>query len=395
MHLAPSDTALGNLTVEDVFDYVDFPRLFTALTPTGNRYVVFCVEENADSLVWLYLPVSPSRNRALRESQVSLRTALLEPEDGLLQVTTYPRSTTVVTRLASAPEEWLPFAGEYLIPESSPSTIDTMDSASGPLKLASRTWRLSAELAIDLPGQHGHSAPARVMGEILVAFQQLVDALAGVAANWRHMRGALPPEILTSSQLEFRQVFTGSLGLRFLGPGRADLFGRSSLDDPLGWFSALLRAGSEREALVQMCRELGPRATTRYRIFLEQVDKSKASLRFRWSGPKIDRSGGGMLGRDVILDVLEALTEFESQEAERVVVVGELIALNLRTRTFELVDNLERRKYAGKFVPEALPDGRGAEVGHRYRAELRAVLEVNSATGEEKTRYILVQLLAD
>ncbi len=175
MRPLPLGTALGRLELVEGFDFYDGPKLFICENATGQRFLTLAVDEEGPVQTWLYVPVSRQREDELRGGRVSLRDAITGAEDDLIFVVrgepgTVPEITTA--KPASIDTEWLPADGELLLaPDDSAQTEDPLG------RLAELERREVLEAHIVYPSRKGHEAPARLVGAVLEALQEIFDAI--------------------------------------------------------------------------------------------------------------------------------------------------------------------------------------------------------------------------
>lgn len=389
MSILPRQTVLGPLEIVEVFDVFDFPRLFLVQSIFGVRYLVLSVAEDGSLLDWLYLPVTSHRLGELQTSRLTLRGAFTEPEGPLLHVRTNGAAAATVLPLSTAPPDWLPAAGEYLAAEQ---RTPVLPDASAAAALAHRTWRDVAAISFTFGGYSGLNAPLRPLSELLSALQQGVDTFAAAVAGTLSPRGPLPSEVLTRTQLQFANVFESSFGITVSASVQSDLFGGSMAGSGLSQLAALIDASSSYDSLADLVRSLGPRAAARYRVLVESLDAASASLDVAWASPVEGHSRRAFLGREGVSSALEFLTRFALEEAPAEVLSVRLVGANTRTKTFEVNTLQDNKRIVGRISDEALSDVDHATLNDIYRATLRTLLEVNSATGEERTKWLLVRL---
>jgi len=80
----PQDTILGRLTIVQVFDYYDGPKLFSARNAVGTMFLVYWADRDDVSDVWFYVPISLARLDAVCSGDVTLRDAIVKPEERFL-----------------------------------------------------------------------------------------------------------------------------------------------------------------------------------------------------------------------------------------------------------------------------------------------------------------------
>src|SRR5690625_4482267 len=102
MNITPYTSLLGHLEVEEVFEFYDIPRLFSARNRSGQYFLALSVEEDADEHKFLYVPVSAQRLSYIRTGGLDLRQAFNQPEDGTVVLVKIPArgDATATTKFA-------------------------------------------------------------------------------------------------------------------------------------------------------------------------------------------------------------------------------------------------------------------------------------------------------
>lgn len=77
-------TPAGNMRVLNVLLYYDGPALFSCEDPSGQKYIVFLVEETEEGERWFLVPVSNARLERIRAGELGLRECVQNPEGGFL-----------------------------------------------------------------------------------------------------------------------------------------------------------------------------------------------------------------------------------------------------------------------------------------------------------------------
>lgn len=84
MTFLPLNTMLGKLSMIQVLDWYDGPRLFIAENASGSFYIAFWADEQDNESVWLYSLVSESRIASVVSGKLDLRSIYTDPEDGII-----------------------------------------------------------------------------------------------------------------------------------------------------------------------------------------------------------------------------------------------------------------------------------------------------------------------
>ncbi len=83
-HHLPINTFLGKLSILEVLDWHDSPRLLIAENAAGNRYIAFWADATEQENRWLYAAVSEHQIDRFLWGELALRTIYTDPEDGLI-----------------------------------------------------------------------------------------------------------------------------------------------------------------------------------------------------------------------------------------------------------------------------------------------------------------------
>ncbi len=84
----------------------------------------------------------------------------------------------------------------------------------------------------------------------------------------------------------------------------------------------------------------------------------------------------------------------EQEVGEQIQIQCTLFNLHVRTRSFEIRDLKDGKIYAGKLSEEAPERINHATLSENYSATLRRVIEVKSVSGEEKDKWLLMDLVS-
>ena len=127
--MLPKNTILGTLTILEIYEFYNMPVLFACKNRTGQLYIAVWVEESANANFWLYTPLSPERFATLRQGQIDLHEAFIQPEDIFVFKVTVPKhisqsATAEAIHSENLDTEWAPLPGDYLdLPSSLPQIV--------------------------------------------------------------------------------------------------------------------------------------------------------------------------------------------------------------------------------------------------------------------------------
>lgn len=118
MSVLPTDTFLGKLTIQAVYEYYDKPVLFACQNAAQTQYLVVLLDETDQSEVWLYVALSSERFAQVGQGDITLREAFKQAEDDIVyEVTTFGSGHPTQIRVLpthALRDEQLPTVGERL-----------------------------------------------------------------------------------------------------------------------------------------------------------------------------------------------------------------------------------------------------------------------------------------
>ena len=429
--MLPVGTILGRLKIDKVFIEYEGPQLFACSDDRKRRRHLLAVHapKTEDGDNWLYVYIGVRRLKKVADGTVELHAAFSQPEDGNIRVVCFGADkipTVRVVKASQVRDDWLPMRGEHLgehsagdnyatellppedylleavadiiardelpiifrIPapmwEFDPVVIDYLRKMRTPVTEASRrTGRVVFDVIFKPRGDRAEM-PARALGSFLVSTQNVVEALTpplplgakGVTASELARLDALP-------------AFPGSFGIR-LDTRDANLFPDPRIIQALDRMAALLSTAEDRNGLRSLLKEVGHRAASRFRLFVDALAKSDSDIAVEIGIPNRPDVGGASLSRREV----HALAEFLKAEAaateETFTFRGLLVGVTIETKYFALED--DERIVSGRIAETALASMFGRVIGSLYDANITVITEINEASGNEKNRYILNSL---
>lgn len=391
--IPPPDKGLGKLEIIEVFDYYDFPRLFACKNRSGQKFLALSVEDTSNTHIFLYSPVSSDRYDLLSQGRLSIREAYSNPEDGQIYKVEISSEGSSVSSMEvnDIPDRWLPDF-ECVIEADEESTSEQKTSILPASKVAASMKREVANIALKLP-KGKTSILSRLLGNFIISFQELVDAVGQSLTGKPTLQGTIPREILDCTQLMVLQTYPSSFGIQFATDKQSDLFDNSLIGDALNSIYNLIIAESDRDKLSNLLHRLRGRTTSKYRALLGILLAVDGNVEFDWGSPKQGYGGKFTLTKETIAKAYEIVSIIEEQIGEEIQVVGKLVGLNVRTRNYEIRSNADKKKYSGKFAADLPSEISHAKINNLYKAVLKKVIKVQSTSGEEKEQWLLVKLL--
>ena len=224
------------------------------------------------------------------------------------------------------------------------------------------------------------------------AIQDVADSFGQAIRDLKTNRGAVQPEILEETALDFAGVRAASLVVLVTPSQSGRLFESDLAPATLSRLIDVLEAVEGGEAsLVEALSGFHARALSKYRALLEELEEIDSGLAVFLARPQEDL-GSVRLNRDGLNASLKVVRETLPMETSRREVVGPLLAVNSRTLTFEILDEEADRRYWGRAVANAGRRLLGLTIGNRYRASLLEENEIQPVTGELQTKFRLTHI---
>jgi len=118
MSFLPEKTRLGKLEYVDIYiQYDSRPCLFSCCNQDGQNYLAVWVDETDDGDRWLYVALSPTRLKWLKEKVFDIRSAFTQAASGFVYDVRTDRAGVSNAKMFSCSaltDDLLPVAGEFL-----------------------------------------------------------------------------------------------------------------------------------------------------------------------------------------------------------------------------------------------------------------------------------------
>jgi hypothetical protein len=277
--------------------------------------------------------------------------------------------------------------------------FNDLDSA---MRLAQEGNREILNIHLDFPKEQIHpEAPAKKLGKLLTALQDTVDAIGQVKGGRPTPMGKIAQEITDRTNLDVISIFKGSFGIRLAS---APINGEQLdwLEVPLAQIViddliTLLNGSNNEQLLRELIVKFQQRTASRYRQFLLALTEAEADIRVEWGSVNPEKGGTAELACFEAWRAIEICNEVDVKQPEEIEIVGALIAVNSKQKTFHIKDHCEGTVYFGKISDEVFDSGVEPVVTkpHKtYKARIQQTLE-EKQTGESvfKNKLLYLELV--
>jgi len=383
----PSTDLTGALSITEVFDFFDGPKLFVCQNLAGNYFLGYWVGSDDIGESYWIVPISRDRYFAVRSGTINLHDAIAIPEMGFLLQCRVHFVDGITESHRLAPSELDP----ALLPDSD-ETIE-LHTETLPVRMAAlvlprkavATQRDILGLHFEFPGLR-EDGPTRLVGKLLVSIQELIDALGQKILGSATIRGSIPSEILFQTETRLIQAAGASFGLEILAARQTNMFSDSLISDSVREFLEIVEIGNDVERLRVRLLEMKPRAASKYGVFLNSLLASESPFRMDWASPDQSRNRSVSLDLKTAAGALKTVEQVTSEAGETRTVVGRFVGVELPRKSFMLVLDEDEDPYRGKISESAMGMAAHVTLNHPYKVTIRETLEV-TASGEERCRF--------
>jgi len=396
VNILPKSSFLGQLEIIEVYEYYDIPIFFACKNRASNIFIALLISINDSSDDWLYVGVSENRFNHFRSGGIDINEVFRNPEDKNLFHVVIPRdfSEGKVTIISPSEltQEQLPIPGEYLHLETK-----TLPELKIPIdQKAEQAKRDFFRIKLDFPEKKRTEAPAFVLGQVLEAFQESVNAIGQAILSEPTERGQISPDILQKVQMNVVAIGSGSFEVELASENFVNLFDESNLEKILDEFILLINLSAKPEELKDQLTHLKIRTASKYLNFLRSIDSGIQHTNFQWASPKSGHHGNAKLTSKEVKGAISMIEKSEFQKPEHIDVVGKLIGANIDKKTYEIwvksENSQEEDIYSGKVSEKAFPLLSTATLSEYYRATIEKTTKIKSITGEIVIKYELISL---
>ncbi|WP_135554571.1 DUF6575 domain-containing protein [Paenibacillus cymbidii] len=385
---------LGELTIVDVFEYIDGPKIFSCINENGQLYVTNWIDTNSESDTWFYVSVNERQLVSIRQGKLSMRDLITESTLGaILEVVTpisgYGQVQVRERAISSIREEELPDTDSYLISNYlEPHPPFLLPKQESTIESAKRGKRDVLDLSFSTKGQHDNEIDVTVLGSALLYTQDLVNFLP--QQKKQAGRHKLSKESVGKFKLKAVGCYAASFGVRLESNAETDLFGDTDLSNTLEIVMKLIDSTKNKSKFKEALGGHNLRAIKIYYDFLNLLKNEDVELTAEWASPN-EKYMYSRLDRESINSAIQAMNEETKKEENDIVVHGQLVGVNVERNKFNLITAGEEHIH-GK-ISEQLKNTKYT-VPLEVKAILKENVEINVLTGKEITVYTLVDIIA-
>lgn len=225
------------------------------------------------------------------------------------------------------------------------------------------------------------------LAKIWSDFQSLFTTVYDAVKTGPKQRAKFSLDAESESALHWGYTFVGSVGVVLTVPNERLLLEDTTLDRAVDQFSGLVQSCSS-EHIAIASKSLGRAAVIGLKQWAEDHIKAGLGADFRWERGEAVRASF-FVQEPEIRNLRQAIDETSDEIEEDFVVAGQLVGIDVESRSFHL--RLPDRELKGK-IDESIGSASLVEVPQHYLCSIRKWSHLNYATGEEKETLRLLSL---
>ena len=368
-----------------LLDY-DGPRLLLRRSEAGQHYLAWWSDSNDDIERWVYLPISLSRLHSVLSGGMPTSDAIRSSEDGYVLVVDEgimaDRDVDVhMIDPRSIPSEVLPSPGARL----------NLDIPYEIAMVPTRDRAHMIDLTLEASPQDVGRVSSRLLAQFIGNLQRLLDSLGQAAKGRPYSRGRIPAEILDQTRLDFISSYGGSIGVRLETHNQDNLIGESLGRSAISALFSLMEAGDDMGKLTNQLQQYRGRVAKNYDNLLATIETSFPCATLRWAQSWQPKFRQISLSRKHASEIRICVQQVQTEIQDAFSVTGRLVMGNLRTSRFEIDDTTDGR-ISGIISESAVDCIQSVTLGSICQVDLLPEIEILAATGEEQTRYTLLDI---
>lgn len=240
-------------------------------------------------------------------------------------------------------------------------------------------------------------APAKKLGILLSSLQDTLDAIGEVESGRASPFGKVSEEVTKRTSLSVVGLFKGSFGIRLataLPDPQLNFLEIPLAEAVLDSFIKLINSSNDKETLRELMLHFQRRLVTHYRRFLLALTQTNADFRLEWGSANVEKGGIANLSNFEAWQAVNTINKIEIGSPEEYTIRGKLLSISISRRTFEILDLLEDKTYAGKIADDAFSQDLEISINPPkiYTATIQATIKTNPNTGEGNVEYKLTSL---
>nr|WP_302597398.1 DUF6575 domain-containing protein [uncultured Cellulosilyticum sp.] len=379
---------LGNIYIDEVFEFYDEPVLFSCKNVFGNIFLTVLIDFEDDYKQWLYLPISQARLIQAKKQLIDLHDLFCQPEDDLLWKVLEVRGEKICKAQQISKndlqEDDLPDKNTFIEIEISDSMMPKVSDIDDILQITKLERREILDISLEPNYNHAHEIGCVALAETLNNIQNTIYAIAD-----KKGKKQTPKHIKQQNTLNAAGFFAASFGVRLKADEIVDITNKSNIQSNIDTLLELLDSKGDKVKFKSIVSKIHPKAAIKYKELLETFKKHEVSFKATCAYPNNYSNTVKINKSDINLSL-----KLYNEEIENIVNISEyngvLNMVNYEKGRFELKIDSD-----GGLIKGEISNDIQVEI-YRIPTYVKTKLEqricINDITKKEEIRYKLIEL---
>jgi hypothetical protein len=388
MAIIPKTVHFGDIQLVEILVFFNTPILFQGLS--GNHKDLFCLLVSDENHInkWMVIESSTERTKQILAGAIDLYTGFHDPENGEAVLIDVDPIQNLILKESSVSskdidDSMLPDRGVII----TDGTLAQKDICLDEVKSSSLL-----KMHFDFAETPAGKAPVRLLGNILINLQSLLDSICQAIHGSPTERGNIPKGIIDLSALTLEAISTGSTIIDLVPTNESTLFGENS--SVIEEFIDLVNSTETENQLTEKLLRLKVRVASNYLNYLNSISTQSEPVMVEFFKSGQLEAKRGSVKQEKITKAIEIIQRIEFSDPEIHIINGILVGMNIEKGTFELHQSMGEgtQEISGRIGDNLLSNLRGTQIGYLYKVTLKKVTKVRKFANDQEEIYELTEL---
>lgn len=383
--------------VYKIYEFFDEPLVYSFVDRNGNLYLANWAnwDEETNVNTWLYLPISKANLNKLEKKECTQRDIFEEYRNESVYVVNEDGTEEkfYISKVYALDKDWIPGKNSYIedinLQEESENNIYELVE-----NTVIESNRYIVNLSLD-HGEHEKEIDSKVLGEFLIDYQNLINAVS--LDRDATTRSRIPADIEEENKLMVTDTFAASFGIRLESANFANLLYDDRIVSSIKAVQKLLSLNDQNEGELDslLKNNFNEKAMEAYTDLLAKIHRYQTNLKSETllptTGMNFERNIARM-DSNKSLKIINLVDNKQEIETETLTIYGELYSVNNKIKKFEFQEEAEKDQevvvYRGD-ISDVLLDVI-FEVPSKGLATINIVKTINPYKHTEKEEHVLV-----
>ena len=385
----PDNTGLGNLFIDEVYQFYDIPLCFSSKNELGHRFLSTLIDlENPAEPRWFLLPISETRFGEVRSGALDLYSAFSAPELGFL----YATSKRELLRILSSGID------KGLLPEKGIGLDIRSHTLGRPIaslqQYSDQTNREVIDISFDNERYKKTIYPIRLLSQNLRAVQDVINTIPIRKSSPSASKGRIAQHSLDETELGLTDLYAASFGTRLVSLSNTNvLFGETEIAKTLDVFLTLVELSVDEVQLRGLLADLSKRTVSKYLSLLKILSYNETNIKVARAIPRKEIRAS-FLPHKTAKTLVDLLTKLINDEPLEYEIEGTLVGLYANKKKFFISHEKDSKSEImhGAVLDPNITREDYASINAHYIFKIRELESFNPVTDETKYEYFLLEM---